>query len=318
MNNVCKICGEICKTKKGVSIHIRKHNISAQEYYDKFIKTDQNGKCLVCGNSTKWNKQDRYYRIYCSKECKMSDEHNIIEKRKMTCIEKYGVDNPLKNEDIKRKGQYTSLIKYGYINPMKNKNCYQKARNTCLLKYGVKYPQQLDEVKNKIKETNLERYDSICASNNKEIREKINGECFKKYGVEHHIQRPDIQRKQLLTMRLRKNYILPSGRSIILRGYEPDFLKYVFSNSLLKEDEIDYNPMGIIYYMNSEKHYYYPDFYIPKFNLIVEIKSWYTRYKLDSYFQNKREATINQGFNYICIVDSNYNEFRDKYFRGKM
>lgn len=236
----------------------------------------------------------------------------------MTCIEKYGVDNPLKNEDIKRKGQYTSLIKYGYINPMKNKNCYQKARNTCLLKYGVKYPQQLDEVKNKIKETNLERYDSVCASNNKEIREKINGECFKKYGVEHHIQRPDIQRKQLLTMRLRKNYILPSGRSIILRGYEPDFLKYVFSNSLLKEDEIDYNPMGIIYYMNSEKHYYYPDFYIPKFNLIVEIKSWYTRYKLDSYFQNKREATINQGFNYICIVDSNYNEFRDKYFRGKM
>ncbi len=107
---------------------------------------------------------------------------------------------------------------------------------------------------------------------------------------------------------------LPSGEQIYKQGYEPQFLDYVFSNHLLAEDEIEYRPKSIKYIdttLNNKSRHYFPDFYIPKYNLIIEVKSEYILKKQTLLNANlKRQATIDLGFNYILILDNNFNEFK--------
>jgi len=72
------------------------------------------------------------------------------------------------------------------------------------------------------------------------------------------------------------------------------------------ENEIDYHPDGIKYVgKDYQIHYYFPDFYIPKWNLIVEIKSDYIE-TLDESCYLKEITTRSIGYNYIKIL--NYNK----------
>lgn len=49
----CEICGKLIKNTVGLGLHIKQHNITSREYYDMFLRKDENeGKCLECGNAT--------------------------------------------------------------------------------------------------------------------------------------------------------------------------------------------------------------------------------------------------------------------------
>lgn len=118
------------------------------------------------------------------------------------------------------------------------------------------------------------------------------------------------QRKAIHGMFAYKPYNLPSGKIIKLRGYEPQFLNYIFQNKLLEENEINYKPERVRYYDSKGKRHYYPDFFIPKLNLVAEIKSSYIlRRQTPENALLKEEATKQQGFNYILILDNNFDEF---------
>ena len=108
-----------------------------------------------------------------------------------------------------------------------------------------------------------------------------------------------------------KNYILPSNKIIKILGYEPQFLNHIFDKKLLREEEINYNPQKIKYIgVDKKEHHYFPDFYIPKFNLIVEIKStWIMQYDKNVYA--KETFTKQAGFNYIRIIDNKFQEFEN-------
>lgn len=54
---------------------------------------------------------------------------------------------------------------------------------------------------------------------------------------------------------------------------------------------------------------YYPDFFLPEYNLIVEIKSTYTFEKYLNKNTAKKEKCIELGFNFIFIIDKDYKEF---------
>lgn len=110
-----------------------------------------------------------------------------------------------------------------------------------------------------------------------------------------------------------KPYTLPSGRIIKLQGWEGLFLDFVFKNQIFKEEEIDYNPKRILYNYNNNEHYYYPDFFIPKLNLIIEIKSTWTLKHLQTVEQNKQKeiACKQQNFNYTLLLDNDFNTFRE-------
>ena len=65
--------------------------------------------------------------------------YNNPEKNKETCLQRYGVDNPMKNKDIQEKTKQTCLDKYGVETYLKSeeylsKRQYyiEKAKQTCL------------------------------------------------------------------------------------------------------------------------------------------------------------------------------------------
>ena len=69
------------------------------------------------------------------------------------------------------------------------------------------------------------------------------------------------------------------------------------------------NGKTILYEINGKKLKYYSDFYLPDYNLIVEIKStiWY-----DKHFEKNimKEKTCKElGYNFIFIIDKKYDEF---------
>lgn len=124
----------------------------------------------------------------------------------------------------------------------------------------------------------------------------------------------DTALRRLKNLHKTKEYTLPSGKVIKLKGYEPQFLEYVFKNNIFKEEEIVYVPQRIRYTQNNKIRHYYPDFYIPKLNLIIEIKSKYIlNLQTEENVLLKELATKAAGFNYCIIVDNNFTAF-NKYF----
>ncbi len=118
----------------------------------------------------------------------------------------------------------------------------------------------------------------------------------------------ELARKRLRNNFQKKIYKLPSGKEISLMGYEPNFLDYVFENKLFSEENINYNPNRIKYIQDNKKHYYFPDFYIKPLNLIVEIKSTYILNKQGrKNVEAKKTATIESGYNYVLILDNDFN-----------
>jgi len=89
---------------------------------------------------------------YCSAKC-AANNPSVIQKRKETCLKKYGTDNVSKLKEIGDKKR-ESFLKND-VNKI-----VEKRKRTCLIRYGVGSPTQLAEVKNKIKETCLKKYGS--------------------------------------------------------------------------------------------------------------------------------------------------------------
>jgi hypothetical protein len=117
------------------------------------------------------------------------------------------------------------------------------------------------------------------------------------------------QRKCISGSGRKKDYILPSSTIIKLRGYEPNFLDYVFKNNILMESDIIFNPPRIQYNYDNKEHYYYPDFFIPKFNLIIETKSsWILKKQGHEKNVQKEKATISKGYVFLLIIDNNFEE----------
>jgi very-short-patch-repair endonuclease len=58
---------------------------------------------------------------------------------------------------------------------------------------------------------------------------------------------------------------------------------------------------------------YFPDFFISELNLVIEVKSDYYYFKHLKKNIAKRKATLEMGFNYIIIVNKDYQQFNEKY-----
>lgn len=123
-------------------------------------------------------------------------------------------------------------------------------------------------------------------------------------------QNPETIRKQRKSMATHKEYKLPSGRIIKIQGYEPQFLDYCFKNRLIKENNFNFDTIIKFPYntSNGKQHYYYPDFYLPELNTIIETKSWYVleRRQSPEIQQLKEQAVKDAGYNYIFILDNDF------------
>jgi len=56
------------------------------------------------------------------------------------------------------------------------------------------------------------------------------------------------------------------------------------------------------FWYDNKKHRYYPDFYVPKDNLIIEVKSGYTLNKNRKRNDMKFESVKNAGYNFKLMI----------------
>jgi len=180
----------------------------------------------------------------------------------------------------------TNLNKYGVIHPSQLDEFKEKTQNTNLKKYGVKYSMQNTEIKNKFKAT---------------IKQKSSNIIFEKYGVYSPAQNSDVYQKM---MKNGLHIYKFKDTDIYYQGeYELDFLNKYFEIIEIKRGS------SIKYIFNNKECIYFPDFYNEKLNLIIEIKSsyWYDKHKDKNIA--KQLACKEQGYNFIFIIDKNYDIF---------
>ncbi len=167
-----------------------------------------------CGNEH--NKMFRSLHKWGGAFCKICTNITQSKKTKITFTNKYGVDNPQKNNTIRQKAKETNLKKYGVehtfqsnivktkikatnvekygvVSPLQNENIMTKVKNTNLIKYGVDNPQKNSIIRQKSIKTNLQKYGHECSLNNTDVQKKIQTTLQKKYGVSHNFQAGELR-----------------------------------------------------------------------------------------------------------------------------
>lgn len=184
-NNLLNNCKEDFK-KNQLKLHFLE--LDELEKYKTQLKIGDKSYCKKCNKEIKINSN----LLDLCRSCKMN-LHKIIfygsienfkkianENYKKNCLEKYGVDNPSKLNEVKNKVKQTKLEHNdGVLCSEETKN---KRRQTCLKKYGVENPNQVKKFKNKIKQTLLKKY----GNENYVNVEKCKQTKLERYGDENY------------------------------------------------------------------------------------------------------------------------------------
>lgn len=301
----CKICNKEFDTPKQLSWHVKHHNLTNKEYYDLYLKQENEGICLTCGKPTEFISMNKGYRQHCCKKC-LNIDKNVQEKRlntnldkygyktsfsnkdtqdkvKETIFEKYGVENVFQSEKIKEKIKQQNIELYGVENPQQRQDIKEKTQQTNLKKYGNKCTLQAPEIKEKTIQTNLEKFNAENVFGSDYGKEKIKQTNLERFGVENPQQNREIQRK---TLSHYKYNSLNFDSSWELATYI-----YCIDNNI----SILRLPIKFEYYdKNNKKHYYFPDFLIN--NELIEIKG-------PQYIDNNRQ--LKDKDKQKCMDDNN-------------
>ena len=222
----------------------------------------------------------------------------------------YGVKHNFQIKEVQERRRKTWLEKYNVNNPMKNPEIRKKQINTLFKNHGVTNPMFSEEIVNKRKRDFFEKYGVETSFESEIFRNKAKQTLLKKYGVENPMQCEEIFERSKNSAFKRKNYTLPSGKIIKIQGYEGFCLdeliliggileEEIFSYFIIKHDNIkDVKMPEIWYYFNEKDRRYYPDFYIPSENCIIEVKSQYTFEKDKEKNFAKAAACVELGYNY--------------------
>ena len=212
------------------------------------------GLCPVCGNRCKFTKFNKGYHIYCSKECVQND--NLIQdKKKKTCINKYGVENYSQTDEYKERMKKTCLEKYGD----ENYNNVEKARQTSLEKYGVTHYSYSTEFSKRYKQFCLQTYGTINSFQSETIKEKSKQTCLEKYGKKYYTQTYEYSKNKIKKIKY-DNLTFDSSWEIIVYQY---CKKYNIPCEYQPNIKLEYSFENIL-------HIYHPDFIIN--NKLYEVK----------------------------------------------
>ena len=195
---------------------------------------------------------------------------NIIKQKiKQTCIERYGVDNPTKNKEILNKCNNTKLRKYGD----KHYNNHEKYIQTCIDRYGVENPMKLKEYQDKAKETNIEKLGVPYTAQNSLCMQKLRNTCLQKYGVDHYTKTDEYKKWNSMHMSLPEIQDKINNTKKKHKSFNTSNIE-----QLLKEYFVNEN-IQYMYQYKSEKYPFNCDFYLPKYELFIEIQGMWTHGK---------------------------------------
>jgi hypothetical protein len=277
MNN-CLYCKKSFKNNCWLSRHIKKvHNTSFVDYYNYFFKKEDEGKCKKCKKDTKFKYSK--YDEYCSISCSTS----------------------LKNEKNWKKKEY-------------RENRLQSMKNTMITSEGISNKNIQNWKKKEYREKMLKVLEPNLFNN---FQSSINWSC------ENFKEKMRISNlKKWENPKYRENMELKNGRGtsgkFIDSGihFASTWEAIVIYKYLQEGKKIERCPTKYkIKYIgkDNKEHNYYPDFYIPEENLIIEVKS---QWQIDSNHREaktKIDAALNEfarlNVNYVVMSDNKIKEF---------
>lgn len=283
-------------------------------------------KCKICTVKLRYVSWERGFQTYCTQRCKSSDPE-FKQTVRDSFIEKYGTDNPMKNSQVKEKVKLTNLERYGCDNPAQNTDVKsrmkatnlerygvgnifskespqrdqmrEKAQATCLERFGVEHSFSSPSVIEKRRQTWLKNYGESHPHKCQEVRDKYCATVQQNWGTSHPMQNAEILDKNVKNAKKSKKFVFPSGKEIMVQGYEPQALEILLQEGIQESQILNLRvDMPNIWYLNTngKKCRYYPDFYIPDMNLIVEVKSVYTSKIRPEIISLKNQAVIDAGY----------------------
>lgn len=277
---ICPICGKKVKYRGLLNKMYNSHCSVSCSMLDPKVQTKTKQTCL------------EKYGVEYSGQSKQKKEKSI-----KTWIMKYGVDNPRKAKFVKekiykyfqnknriktiiQKRKQTCLEKYGVEYSSQDENIKNKTKQTCLEKYGVEYSWQNENVKNKIKKTCLEKY-GVEHFNNLQKRKQT---CLEKYGVSSWSKTKDFKE-----MMLQNKEIIENKRNDTKRR------NHTFNTSKPEEELYLYIkrkfPNVKRQYIDKDRYPYNCDFYIPELDLFLELNGIWTHGK-HPYISTSKEDNL--------------------------
>jgi len=230
--------------------------------------------------------------------------------------ERYGVESYTSTEEFKKKSAKTKEIRHG--DPSFNNR--EKFRETMLERTGRPHNWSGPLGAWSCDQTKLQKYGSMSYANHEQGRKTkmerygdphFNREACRatnreRYGVEYPLQNPEILAKNHASGRAHKAHTLPSGRVVHLQGYEPQAMDWLLAQGYPEEGVLsDKRDVPRIRYQDGDRtRYYFPDFYVPVEDLVVEVKSPYTLDQGRENLKLKIQAALEMGLMArVLVVD---------------
>ena len=259
---ICSICNKEFKTYVGLSCHIRQsHNMTSQEYYDKYIKKEGEGFCNVCQKPTSFRNLHIGYSRFCCSKCTQNSE-DTRNKIQQTCLDRYDSKNVYASEYGKQKCRETWLENLGVENPFQSEEVKGKIKQTNLERYNSEYSFQSKEIKDKIKNTKEERYGNSNYNNIEKAR-KTN---LEKYGVDCILKREDVVKLKNSEENKKKQYNTKKKNN-------------TFNTSKIEQElEIELRKIfpKLKTQYKSKNYPFHCDYYIPELDLYIEYNGTWT------------------------------------------
>ena len=182
----CKICGQEFTNYCSVTTHTkRKHNIDSKTYYDTHFKLDSEGFCKNCGKPVEYRDLQHGYREFCSRKCfwqYTTKLQSTKDKRKATCLDKFGTESYMASADFKQKAEQTNLSTCGCKNAGGSAESIAKIKATKLANHGSENYNNIEQMR----ATKLVKYNNEWYSN----REQALQTLATKYNVNEPIVTP--------------------------------------------------------------------------------------------------------------------------------
>jgi len=315
-----KIDGNVyCKTNGHFTRYLRSLNLSYKDYYETYV-SGFSPLCSCLKPRTFVQKSESYLKTCSNPSCMGKCTSNTIKNWTNEKKENNSNNKSMAQEKLTTAQKVASR---------------KKAKETSIAKYGEGWKQIQQE---KVYDTKMQRYGSKFWSNNTKASEtRINKTVEEKDEINNkrrntNIERYGVENTFLLSTPSKvnrgnqsvKDFTLPSGKIIGIRGVEPEviseLLKTYDESELVIHDAYSATTIPVFQYKNFNEHIskYYPDIYVPKDNLIIEVKSlwWWNGYGSDKYkgrlYNNlkKRDAVLNENYKYQVWIFNNKNDYK--------
>lgn len=254
---ICQICGKVCNGYTGLSRHIvRVHSMKSKDYYDKYLKKENEGICLICGKPTFFQSLGKGYLKTCSHTCgcllmhKRESLEKKLERGKNISI---GLNSrtKLEKDEANRKRSDSHKKYWSNISENDKLEFKEKVRN------GVnkRSNEEKESQYKKISESNKQYYKNLTDEEKQKFKEN------QRLGALNRDPRVVREAVKKCSETKRRNGTFNSSKSED-RVY--DYLLEHFS-----EDDIKRNYRSEIYPFNC-------DFYVESLNLYVECNFHWT------------------------------------------